>query len=153
MLLSHNFNLFNNELPALNREQFAQIFIDGLSDRDKLSCNSIDNPHWIVEIIFSKQTFTAEQIGKICGELLANKRRGDFGNKSNSEKAADILLLGGMKTTPALGSPSSLQPGEWGVDVVETNSAAEFLTALGWSSRIAQKPVESIFKIEIKGEQ
>ena len=56
MLLSHNFNLFQGELPVLNREQFAQIFIDGLEGGNEITCNFIDNPHWIVEIIFASDS-------------------------------------------------------------------------------------------------
>ena len=31
MLLSHNFELSENTVPELNRDEFAQVFIDGLS--------------------------------------------------------------------------------------------------------------------------
>ncbi|MGL5794682.1 MAG: DUF2656 family protein [Waterburya sp.] len=41
MLLSHNFHLNNNELPAFNREEFAQVFIDGLKEQNQISCSLI----------------------------------------------------------------------------------------------------------------
>ena len=59
--------------------------------------------------------------------------------------------MGGIKTTPATStSPDSLQPGEWGVDVVETAVGEEFLAAMGWEKAIASKSVDSIFKVELK---
>lgn len=46
---------------------------------------------------------------------------------------------------------TSLQPAEWGVDVVETASADSFLSALNWNERVKDKPIDRVFKIEIKG--
>ena len=59
-----------------------------------------------------------------------------------------ILVLGGIKTTPAASpSPDGLQPGNWGVDVVETLSGDTFLRSIGWDAAIAQKPADSVFKV------
>ena len=59
-----------------------------------------------------------------------------------------VMLLGGLKMTPAMGtSPTSLQPGEWGVDVVETTSPEQFLAGLNWETITANKPPEQIFKV------
>ncbi|MCY7283047.1 MAG: DUF2656 domain-containing protein [Cyanobacteria bacterium CAN_BIN43] len=58
---------------------------------------------------------------------------------------AEVLVI---KTTPATSdSLDALQPGNWGVDVVETTSAAKFLEAIAWETTVAQKPGESIFKV------
>ncbi len=147
MLLSHNFNLNNNELPALNREEFAQVFIDGLKEKDDISCSYIKNPHWVVEILFPVDEFEAKEIGQICGDILISKRKGD---RSNPKLTTDTLILGGKKTTPASSmSPTSLQPGEWGVDVVETAQADVFLASINWDNLTADKPSDSIFKIEL----
>ncbi len=146
MLLSHNFNLRNNELPALNREEFAQIFIDGLQGTENIKCSSIDNPHWVVEIIFSTDKFEPKEIGQICGDILTNQRKSQ---QPDSKAIIDTLILGGRKTTPATSmSPNSLQIGEWGVDVVETIQADVFLAEIAWSEMIASKPSDGIFKIE-----
>lgn len=145
MLLSHNFNLRNDELPALEREKFAQVFIDGLEKKD-VKCSFIQNPHWIVEIIFAQDKFEPKEIGQICGEILTSHRKSQL---PDSKLTIDILILGGMKTTPATTmSPSSLQIGDWGVDVVETIQAQEFLKEIAWGKMIAGKPSDGIFKIE-----
>lgn len=149
MLLSHNFNLANNELPSLSRREFAQIFIDGLANQANISAKLIENPHWIVEIVFTSTEFKAAKVGQICSQVLATKRQTQ---KTASQTMPDILFLGGKKTTPAMSSsPTSLQTGEWGVDVVETLSAQSFLAGLQWDIVTASKPSDGIFKIEVLG--
>ena len=154
MLLSHNFNLYNGELPAFNREEFAEIFIEELEKSENIKCSFIENPHWIVEILFSQDEYTAEEIGKICGKILREKRQEQSGDLAQGEalrdrSIPDLLLLGGKKTTPATSSlPTSLQPGDWGVDVVETPSASTFLSRIQWDTTLAQKPIDRVFKIE-----
>ncbi len=144
MLLSHNFNLLNNELPAFNQEEFAQIFIDGLKAKENIACSLIENPHWIVEILFPTEEFEPKEIGQMCGDILTSKRK-----SQKSKIAIDTLILGGKKTTPATSmSTTSLQIGEWGVDVVETVQADVFLQEIAWEQMIASKPSDGIFKIE-----
>ena len=147
MLLAHNFNLSEYEFPPLNRQEFAQIFIDGLKSHDNISCSLIDNHHWVVEILFPTDNFMPKEIGEICGQILLNKRQKQ---KSDNPITHDILILAGKKTSPAIStSPTSLQPGEWGVDVVETNSAETFLAAIEWELKTSQRPKENIFKVEL----
>ncbi len=147
MLLSHNFNLRNNELPALEREKFAQVFIDGLKGQDNIQCSYIKNPHWVVEIIFPTAEFEPQEIGQMCGDILIERRKSQ---QPESRLTTDTLILGGRKTTPATTmSPTSLQIGEWGVDVVETPQAAVFLKEIAWSKMIADKPSDGIFKLEL----
>jgi hypothetical protein len=146
MLLSHNFNLRNNELPPLEREKFAQVFIDELQGKDKIECRLIENPHWVVEILFPTEKFEPIEIGQMCGEILISKRKSQ---QPYSKLTTDTLILGGRKTTPATSmSPTSLQIGEWGVDVVETIAAKVFLQEIAWSKMTADKPGDGIFKIE-----
>ena len=146
MLLSHNFNLRNNELPALKREEFAQVFIDGLQGKDSIKCSYIKNPHWVVEILFPQSEFQPREVGRMCGEILTSKRKNQ---QPDSNVNIDTLILGGKKTTPATSmSPTSLQLGEWGVDVVETIQAHVFLQEIAWSKMTANKPSDEIFKIE-----
>ena len=148
MLLSHNFDLQDNVFPQLSREEFAQVFIDGLQKYKNITCSLIDNPHWIVEIIFPLDEFSADKIGQSCAEILEQKRKSQ---KPDNVKMPDILILGGKKITPPMNdSPTSLKPGEWGIDVVETASADSFLTALNWYARVEQKSIDRVFKIEIK---
>ena len=146
MLLSHNFNLRNNELPALVREDFAGVFIDGLQGKENIQCNYIQNPHWVVEILYPTEEFEAKEIGRMCGEILTSKRKSQ---QSDSKLPTDTLILGGRKTSPATSmSPTSLKSGEWGVDVVETAQAEVFLQDIAWEKMIADKPSDGIFKIE-----
>lgn len=150
MLLSHNFNLTNNELPALNREQFAQVFSEGLKDRQDITCDYIKNPHWAVEIIFPREQYTAPEIGQICGEILTSKRRSQL---AEGKLTTDTLILGGQKTTPATSSsPTSLQIGEWGVDVVETLTADIFLASIKWDELTSGKSSDDIFRLDFPAE-
>ena len=145
MLLSHNFDLRHSELPALKREDFAQVFIDGLEGKEEIKCSYIESPHWVVEIIFPADRFEAKAIGQMCGEILTLKRS----QQSDAKSSTDTLILGGKKTTPATSmSPASLKTGEWGVDVVETSQADAFLAAIDWDSLSADKPSDGIFKLE-----
>ncbi|MEO1147973.1 MAG: DUF2656 domain-containing protein [Cyanobacteria bacterium J06638_22] len=148
MLLSHNFDIAPDQVPALNREAFTEVFRVGLAVHEQLQCRLIDHPHWIVDIQFSADQFTPSQIGLLCATALAEKRR----SQSISATAfPNILVLGGIKTTPPTSSaPDALQPGEWGVDVVETADGAAFLQAISWEETIASKPADSVFKVEWK---
>lgn len=146
MLLSHNFDISEDILPGLSREEFAQVFIDGLQDVAK--CRLVNNPHWIVEVLFDADKYSSIQMGEYYANTLAKVRSSQI---KNGEKQPHILILGGIKTTPAMSSsPDSLQTGEWGVDVVETADADSFLTALNWENMIADKPSDNIFKVELK---
>jgi hypothetical protein len=146
MLLSHNFNLRNNELPALNREEFTQVFIDGLQSKKNIKCSLIDNPHWVVEIIFPTDQFEPKEVGQICGDILTSKRKSQ---QPDFKAIIDTLILGGKKTTPATSmSPNSLQIAEWGVDVVETSQGDVFLKEIAWEQMSASRPSDGIFKIE-----
>jgi hypothetical protein len=144
MLLSHNFNLSNQELPTFEKSEFAEIFIAGLPENVK--CSLIDNPHWVVEIIFPVDEFEPQEIGQMCGQILTNKRKSQ---QPESPVAIDTLILGGKKATPVTSpSPTSLQTGEWGVDVVETAQADAFLAGINWHNLTSGKSSDCIFKIE-----
>ena len=146
MLLSHNFNLNNNELPTLNREEFARVFIDGLREKDNISCSYIKNPHWVVEIIFPTQEYEPQELGQICGDILISKRKNDL---VDSKLITDTLILGGKKTTPVANMlANTLQPGEWGVDVVETAKGDAFLASINWDILTEDKSSDDIFQIK-----
>ena len=55
LLLSHNFALLSGQASALSRNEFADIFIEGLQTHSDCQCRLIDHPHWIVEIVFNEQ--------------------------------------------------------------------------------------------------
>jgi Protein of unknown function (DUF2656) len=148
MLLAHNFDVSGDIVPALSREEFAQVFKSGLTAYEHLQCRLVNHPHWTVEILFPTNEFSPQQVGELCAQALADKRRSQ---QLSAEPNPEILILGGIKTTPPTSdSPDALQPGNWGVDVVETLSGETFLQAIAWDATIAQKPVDSVFKVELK---
>ena len=151
MLLSHNFDVSGDIVPALSREEFAGVFQSGLSAHKHLQCRLVNHPHWTVEILFSSNEFSPQQVGELCLHALADKRRSPTVGRTDT--IPEILVLGGIKTTPPTSdSPDALQPGNWGVDVVETRSAEAFLQAIAWDATIAEKPAESVFKVELRGD-
>jgi hypothetical protein len=148
MLLSHNFDVSPDVVPILDRTGFAEVFQSGLSRYEDLQCQLIDHPHWIVEILFAIAKFSPQQVGELCAQALAERRRTQQPDKA---PLLEILILGGLKTTPPTSTaPNALQPGEWGVDVVETQSGEAFLQAIAWADAIAQKPPDSVFKVEFQ---
>ncbi len=147
MLLSHNFDIADGSLSALRREEFAEIFSTGFRHNPQIHCRLISHPHWIVEILFSIDQ-SPSAVGSTCASILAQHRQQAGGNR------ADVLILGGIKTTPPTSTdPDALQPGEWGVDVVETASNEKFLVSINWEGTIAQKPVDSTFKVDLPIDQ
>lgn len=144
MLLSHNFDLNDGHTPALSREAFTQVFIDGFSADPEVKCRQVDNPHWIVEVVCVAGYLTPQQVGEKCAQILSNSRKQSLGAIN-----FDILALGGIKTTPATSnSPDALQSNQWGVDVVETKSGEQFLRSISWDTTISGKSPDTIFKAE-----
>jgi Protein of unknown function (DUF2656) len=147
MLLSHNFDITPGVVPALSRKEFCEVFRAGLMPHPNLHCRLLDHPHWTVEIVFAPSEFSPQPIGELCAQALAAVRSPHL----PSGRALEILILGGLKTTPPTSdSPDALQPGEWGVDVVETRSGDAFLERIAWEATISQKPADGIFKVERK---
>ena len=146
MLLSHNFAVNAGVIPMLSRAAFTQVFIDALSDC--ANCRLVDNPHWIVEVLFDGDTITPAQLGDRYLKALVQYRQSTL---ESTIQLPQYLALGGLKSTPAMtSSPDSLQPNEWGVDVVETEDADRFLEGLGWDATVADRPVGAIFKSVLK---
>jgi hypothetical protein len=144
MLLSHNFDISPEVLPELSRAEFAEVFELGLAAQPQIRCRPIHHPHWTVEILFPVPECSPQQVGEICAQALVERRLPQV----HSGATPEILVLGGLKTTPPTSdSPDALQPGEWGVDVVETASGEVFLQAIAWETTIAQKPADTIFKV------
>jgi Protein of unknown function (DUF2656) len=148
MLLSHNFNVSPDLIPPMSREEFSSVFQLGLSEHENLQCRLVHHPHWIVEILFSTDAFSPSQIGELCAKALADHRRSQ---QINTTSFPEILVLGGIKTTPPTSdAPEALQPGNWGVDVVETPSGEVFLQSIEWEATTAQRSSESFFKVSSK---
>jgi Protein of unknown function (DUF2656) len=144
MLLSHNFQVSPEFFTALSRSEFTTVFAEGLGSQMK--CQMLDNPHWVVEILFPADVFTPQQVGELCAQALAAKRQPATHHSVTGK--LEILVLGGLKTTPPTSdSPAALQPGNWGVDVVETSSGEEFLRSINWDTMIADKPPATIFQV------
>lgn len=144
MLLSHNYDISDSVIPPLSRDAFAQVFINGLGAA--VQCRLVNNPHWIVEVLFDTDSYSPAQMGELCAQALVSLRR----SQVKDVKLPDILILGGIKTTPAMNSsPDSLQPGEWGVDVVETSNGDRFLDGISWDATVATKSPDSVFKVKI----
>lgn len=143
MLLSHNFTLSPEQARPLSRADFANVFITGLAPHSDIHCSPIENPHWIVAIAFDQRRSPTE-VAELCAQCLGRYRA----ERPESPNSYTIMLLGGVKTTPATSpAPTALQPGEWGVDVVETVAPEEFLAAIRWDAMIEGKASEQIFKV------
>lgn len=143
MLLSHNFNVDPNVVPALSREEFCAVFQQHLPE--SCTCRLLEHPHWIVEVLFASDSLTPAQVGEHCAQALRTQRQG-----AGVSGLPTVLALGGLKTTPATSaSPDALQTGEWGVDVVETENSEMFLQGIGWAVISGQKPADQVFKAEI----
>lgn len=146
MLLSHNFDIADDTIPPLSRADFVAVFRDGLHHLSQIHCRAIEHPHWIVEVVFPTPKISPQQMGIYLAQALLAKRQGQIGNIL----LQNILILGGIKTTPPTStSPNALQPGEWGVDVVETLSVEQFLDRIGWEATVSQRSPDTVFKVEL----
>ncbi|MEL6381635.1 MAG: DUF2656 domain-containing protein, partial [Cyanobacteria bacterium J06626_18] len=147
MLLSHNFDVSPNDFPPLSREAFTEVFRAGLNAYELIQCQQVNHPHWIVEIRFPADALSPSQVGELCAKALGDKRRSPPPNNA----IPHILILGGLKSTPPTSnSPDTLQPGDWGVDVVETPDGEAFLQKIAWDTTVSQRPADTVFKVELK---
>jgi len=129
MLLSHDFDMAEGVFPTLSREEFTRVFAEGLSQYPEIKCRQLNHGHWMVEVLFSTDAFSLPQVGEFCAQSLVDKR---MSQGKTDDFFPDILILAGLKKTPPLSSDAdALQPGEWGVDVVETQSAESFFDGYG----------------------
>jgi hypothetical protein len=144
-LLSHNYSITPDIAPPLTVEAFCQVFAVALK---AAQVKALNHPHWRCEIVIDDMIDHAadpQTIGESLAAALAAYRK----TQLNGVVSHQILALGGLKTTPATSaSPEALQPGEWGVDMVETIDATAFLDALGWEKLIADKPATDIFQVK-----
>ena len=149
MLLSHNFNVSTAVLPSLTREGFTQVFAHQFQNYPDVKCRQLNHPHWMVEILFPLTEFSPDQVGEICAQALVEQR---ISTVKDETQRPDVLILGGCKKTPPMSeAPETLQRGEWGVDVVDTASASDFLAEIAWESKTEGKTLNEVFKIERRG--
>jgi hypothetical protein len=142
-LLSHNYNIAATLAPALTGSEFGTAFATHLGQRLGVPCQvtSIAHPHWRCEVLAAAAPIV---VGQALVAALSQFRSQQLGGAI----AYQILALGGLKTTPATSpDPTALQRGEWGVDVVETLDAQEFLTNLGWDQLIAGRSADAMFQV------
>jgi Protein of unknown function (DUF2656) len=142
-LLSHNYSITPEIALPLTVEAFCQVFV-GLK---AAQVKALNHPHWRCEILIDHAA-DPQTIGESLAAALVTYRK----TQLQGVVSHQILALGGLKTTPATStSPEALQPGEWGVDMVETIDADAFLAALGWEKLIADKPATEIFQVQEHG--
>ncbi|WP_245911828.1 DUF2656 family protein [Brunnivagina elsteri] len=97
MLLSHNFDIVDGVVPPLSREEFAKLFIEGLPE--SAQCRLVNNPHWIIEVIFNTGKVSPTEMGEKYAQVLLNIRRNQI---KEGFSMPHILILGGIKTTPVM---------------------------------------------------
>ena len=82
MLLSHNCTLPDGQVSSLSRADFANVFIAGLKTHSDIQCSLIENPHWVVEVLFDGQQKSPTDIAKLCAQSLGSKRLAEPDRKS-----------------------------------------------------------------------
>ena len=146
ILLAHNYSITPDILPALTRDEFYQVFSQGLEEYKDIKCELLAHPHWMVSIRFSSAQFSVKEVSEKCLEALIKFRNSQL---AENQSLPDILFLAGKKSTPPVNdNPEGLQTGEWGTDVVETKSAETFLESINWHALTANKSPEEILKLE-----
>jgi hypothetical protein len=140
-LLSHNHNIPATVAPALTPAEFSAVFETYLAAHlGDAIVQLLEHPHWRCAVA---TTATPEIVGQALGAALKQAR-----SANNAPIDYPILALGGLKTTPATApAPNGLQPGEWGVDVVETLDAEAFLADLGWDTLVAGRSADELFQV------
>lgn len=138
LLLSHNLQVFDPSVPALNAQQFGSLLAEEMADQATVEV--LQHPHWRL-LVTGVQS--AAELGAIVARSLLQGRR-----KLEQGHAHTVLALGGRKDSPA--SPGSpLQEGSWGVDVVETTDAAGFVKAISWEALKGSRPTDGVFEISV----
>jgi hypothetical protein len=146
MLLAHNFALTDAIVPEISRDAFTAIFLEGLGANHEIHCLASTHSHWMVELLFDPEKIEPQKVGQTCAEIFAETRKAQ---KVYPKDSYQLLLLAGQKQTPVTSSdPNSLQTGQWGVDVVETESIPDFLTSINWQEENDRKP--TIFRVEVQ---
>ena len=143
-LLSHNYKITEILAPSLSTQAFSQVFELGFVDLG-YQVRPLSHPHWLCEVITELPPLS---LGERLVQALVDFRS----QQLKSAPSYKILALGGLKNTPATSShPDTLQPGEWGVDIVETEDEKAFLKLVNWDAMVAHRPTEEIFNVCYSG--
>ncbi|NET48094.1 MAG: DUF2656 domain-containing protein [Merismopedia sp. SIO2A8] len=141
LLLSHNHNVSDATAPALSPEEFCKVFASTLPAADGWTVEAIAHPHWLCAV-------TTEQSPQDVGTALVNALVTYRQTTLQTPLNYVVLALGGLKTSPPTSnSPTALQPGEWGVDIVETPDSEAFLTEINWDTLAAARPADGVFNV------
>ena len=141
LLLSHNHNIPDTVAPSLSIPEFCRAFTQILPPSDGWSINPLSHPHWRCALTTDR---SAQQAGEALVNALVNYRQ----VQTQTSLTYSVLALGGLKTTPPSSDhPHALQPGEWGVDIVETPTVEEFLASINWDTLSASRPATDVFKV------
>ncbi len=119
---------------AWSHEEFHKFLSEAVRDFPGTS-KPLNHAHWLLELQADSFAFT--HIGQAITDYLAAKRE-DY------VPTVEVLALGGKKLLPS--AFSSLEVGDWGVDVVETHDAQAFLSAINWQAIVLSKDSESVFE-------
>ncbi len=135
-VISHNLQVEGPDVPSFTASELAA----GLQDHSTTikRVEILDHPHWLVRVESDEQA-------KALAEELIRTWRAYRLARGHSDRHV-LLALGGRKDTPT--SPGSpLCSGQWGVDVVETTDAADFLTSIGWEALKQGRPTDGVFEL------
>jgi len=142
-LLSHNHDISDAIAPAIAVQGFTNLFQNALTSGDGLDGKValVDHPHWRTELHTSMSPAT---VGEFLAQALKTYREQQLGQSIEY----NILILGGLKTTPATSMDAkALQSGQWGVDIVETPNADDFLAKINWTALVSQRKENEVIEV------
>ena len=140
LLLSHNHAVPLKQAPALSPEDFTELFRS--LEAQGWEVVHLGHPHWISKVSHPDQD--AASMGQAVAEALRSQRR-----THGCLVDYAVLALGGRKDgSGSSGSP--LEPGCWGVDVVETPNGRVFLDSIGWTALSAARPSDGVFSVVLE---
>jgi len=135
-IVSHNLQVASEAVPPVSASDLADAFTKH-SDLFTVS-QALSHSHWLVRL---ESLLSASDM---AAELVKAWKRYRQSENHNSDHY--WLALGGRKDTPAMpGSP--LQPGSWGVDVVECHEPEKFLQEINWPALKSARAAEAVFEI------
>jgi len=135
-VVSHNLQVRSEALPSLRPDLLAEPL--HANSQHISAAEPLEHPHWLVRIE------SGLEASALAVELTHAWRamRKTMGHGADHE----LLALGGRKDSPGMpGSP--LQPGSWGVDVVETQDGDAFLKAINWDGLKQGRPEDGVFEV------
>ena len=135
-IVSHNLQVTSKAVPPLSASDLADAFIKN-SDVFTVS-QALSHSHWLVRL---ESSLNASDMAE---EVVKSWKR--YRESEDQDSDHYWLALGGRKDTPAMpGSP--LQPGNWGVDVVECHEPEKFLQEINWPALKSARPADAVFEI------